>query len=610
MVNQVSESNTSVRENNTTNVKPTDGTVKITFDMKNSEPEQREINATQSKSHLSDAQKIPLSPQSSPIQPNQVAFSLITKLMPISDSSKSALTSFSSQDRAIRNRSESEIRNISKDLNLDPKFIQAIQVATKDTRIVSGLVKKLQNDPNYQPSIDELLDLKKLCDSANSFAKNGKLSLNQDQMKLLSNISTKLNDISENRARYNSEVSSLRLLTTKQGRNFDALEAKITAFKPDGEAKTFLLQQLAKRKEIAAKVERGELGLEELTQYDNFMVNMLEDIDKYAPLESDSQSEIQQKTEHLIFKVKESFSKYVIQAERIREIKSSNDTPEIKEAKLKEVLSPQTIRNSDLARFIAYSPTSLHHETNNNHTELSSGSGQLTLDSQSHTPASQIIREFSDSASVALADTHLGNIRNIIKPNISEVVNTQKKIDESIGKIGKIEQENHKLQNELKEVIKSEPFKNILTSFTEFTDKAQQKIEESSNRTSSSDSLMIRKSIDLADKLQRELKLDIDPNKANIVTLLQKFRDIISELDLKTTSLNRKNDGRLNIDKDDLKNRKDVKDRIAKLDAINIELKNIIKQSQENKALSVSAGAKRAILEKDLKTLSTMISEF
>ncbi|MBC7476181.1 MAG: hypothetical protein H7263_18000 [Candidatus Sericytochromatia bacterium] len=593
MVNQVSISTTSVKENVPTNVKTTDGTVKVTFDMKTTGLEQ---NVSSSKI----TQITPTVLKSANMNPNENTFptkysidnktidSLIKlpagslDLMDIERTIKKLREEINS---AIENKDQDKIDALTSILNKVTQGAGEGKGFAQISKIAIETVIELEKNPSNNKSTNVFLESIKRNmqeDMMSQITDKRIVSISDYPERTLTgicnrNISSLLNNISVsgNTSLSNDDVSNLRKILTNTVLSTSGLSIE--------DSKTI--------KNILSKLAPNYT--KELSQINNML-------DKISALKDKSSALAQE-----------------LQA-RASEFKSTSIA--LKEA-LKDPKIPAAVK--DAMSDIMYNMNLALSEGN---LEEAARYSQLIKDIRSKPEQISILMSNFKSNESTLTNESNPSVNGIASP----VPNIAQRKD--ILTIDRKHQLEAIPPAQLKAAFEIPALKKALDGFTQATDKlidVKQRIiifndtsnkllsdimetnkESSINRTSSSDNLTIRKSIDLADKLQRELKLSIDPNKANIVTLLQKFRDIISELDLKTTSLNRKNDGRLNIDKDDLKNRKDVKDRIAKLDAINIELKNIIKQSQENKALFVSEGAKRAILEKDLKTLSTMLSQF
>jgi hypothetical protein len=95
----------------------------------------------------------------------------------------------------------------------------------------------------------------------------------------------------------------------------------------------------------------------------------------------------------------------------------------------------------------------------------------------------------------------------------------------------------------------------------------------------------LRKLIEKVEIMEENLNLDVNIGETTIVTLLEKFRDIINKLDIDTrNNISKRIESLLISQRNDLYIR-DMKLRLESLDKAKIELNNIIKEIKEEKII-------------------------
>lgn len=96
----------------------------------------------------------------------------------------------------------------------------------------------------------------------------------------------------------------------------------------------------------------------------------------------------------------------------------------------------------------------------------------------------------------------------------------------------------------------------------------------------------VSESIELAEKLERELSLDVDSGSASIVPLLEKFREIITTCDKDMRDVIKNMLERDNISKNFRKSQLDMEQRLEKLDEAKAEMLKIFNEAIENKKIA------------------------
>lgn len=187
------------------------------------------------------------------------------------------------------------------------------------------------------------------------------------------------------------------------------------------------------------------------------------------------------------------------------------------------------------------------------------------------------LNEISSMSKVSLSSVRKAMENNNIAQSMSDMSSSIKALKLNFNELSQARKELEEANKKLISFISSAEFK------SEFS-----KVSNGNELLSKVISDAVRESIERADELEELLNLEVNTDDIpTIVDLLQKFRDIISKLDVDLKNIQKEEETSKNIDKKYLNSVKENKDRQEKLDERKSEaLKLSLKANKEKFAIS------------------------
>ncbi|MFN8578984.1 MAG: hypothetical protein U0354_19320 [Candidatus Sericytochromatia bacterium] len=184
--------------------------------------------------------------------------------------------------------------------------------------------------------------------------------------------------------------------------------------------------------------------------------------------------------------------------------------------------------------------------------------------------------EISSMSKVSLSSVRKAMENDKVFQAMSDMSNSIKSLKISFDELNQARKELEEANKKLISFISSKEFKAELSKVSNGNDLLSRVISDA-----------VRESIEKAEELEDLLNLEIDTNDIpTIVDLLQKFRDIISKLDVDLKKIQQEEEASKNIDKNYLNSVKENKDRQEKLDERKADaLKASLKANKEKFAI-------------------------